>query len=445
MKKLTIIGVVLLLLIFVINCKKWDNHNNGSNNNNTDTLALNIKTWNDLSKDQQDFLDMVEKKAFEFFWGNYNATTGLMKNQSSWSKLCGIGSVGFGLSTYCIADTRGWVNHQEVYDRVLVTLNSFYKDSTDENDIYAEGTHGLFYSFIDIDTGKRRGTTAVSTIGSAHLLAGILLAMQHFKGTEIEELAGKIYLAAQWDWFLQPDGGIAGSWTPENGLTGEFKGYNEYILVYLLALGSPTHPIPTSSWDVYASTYHWINPYQTGAFLTPGGTMRPEAYLYQFPACWVDFRGKKDHYADYWQNGMNALKANRQYCLEWEKLHDYPEELWGWTACAGRDGYLGFSAPFNGTVAPSAVAASMPFIPELSLPTLRFMYENYKNKIWGKYGFVDAFNTGQNWYDDGYIGIDEGNMVLMLENFRSELVWKEFMSVTYVKEGMKKAGFMTVQ
>ena len=328
MKKLTIIGVVLLLLIFIINCKKWDNPNNGSNNN-TDTLALNIKTWNDLSKDQQDFLDMVEKKAFEFFWENYNATTGLMKNQSSWSKLCGIGSVGFGLSTYCIADTRGWVNHQEVYDRVLVTLNSFYKDSTDENDIYAEGTHGLFYSFIDIDTGKRRGTTAVSTIGSAHLLAGILLAMQHFKGTEIEELAGKIYLAAQWDWFLQPDGGIAGSWTPENGLKGEFKGYNEYILVYLLALGSPTHPIPTSSWDVYASTYHWINPYQTGAFLTPGGTMRPEAYLYQFPACWVDFRGKKDHYADYWQNGMNALKANRQYCLEWEKLHDYTEEILG--------------------------------------------------------------------------------------------------------------------
>jgi len=164
--------------------------------------------------------------------------------------------------------------------------------------------------------------------------------------------------------------------------------------------------------------------------------------LYQFPACWVDFRGKHDDYADYWQNAVNALKANRQHCIEQGKSYGYPENLWGWTACAGPRGYQGWAASFNGTISPSAVAASLPFIPDLALPTLLFMYAEYGDKIWGRYGFTNSFNPSVDWYSDRYIGIDQGNMVLMIENFRNGMVWEEFMQIPYVQTGMDRAGFV---
>lgn len=410
----------------------------------TRKLPANSAEWNHLSKKDQKFLDMVERKAFNFFWDGFDPRTGLIGDASSVSRRSSIASVGFGLSAFCIADARGWENHQEIYNRVLTVLNSFYKDPNNEKDFCVEGTHGFFYHFVNMDTGMRFGKSEVSTIDTGILMAGILNVMEHFKGTEIEDLARKIYLTAEWDWFLQKNGAVAGGWKPEKGITGEFKGFNEYIIVYLLGLGSPTHPIPESSWDVWASGngFKRIKPYSDiDAFLTPGGKMKPLAYLYQFPACWYDFKGKKDHYADYWENGVNALKANKRYSNEWGSAHRYPDKMWGWTACAGKNGYLGFSAPFDGTIAPSAVVASLPFIPESAIPSLKYMYQKYSDKIWGKYGFVDAFNPYQEWYDDGFLGIDKGNEVLMVENFRSGFIWGEYMKIPYVIEGMRKAKF----
>lgn len=402
--------------------------------------------WNDISKGDQHFLNKVEKKAFGFFWNGTDPNTGLgtvtslrLHNRVS------IASEGFALTAICIADTRGWISHKAAYNRVLKILNSFYKDPNNSNDFCVEGTHGFFYHFINRKTGKRFGKCEVSTIDTGIFLAGVLTSMEHFKGTEIESLARKIYLAADWKYFTRPNGAIAAGWTPERGIFGQFKGYNEYILAYVLGLASPTHPMPDSSWDVYAGHYHWIKPYKNiGPFLTPLWKMRPEAYLYQFPACWIDFRGKKDHYADYWQNGVNALKANRQYCLDWAAKNNFPDkEIWGWTACDGNGRYMGFATPYDGTIAPSAVAASIPFIPKLAIPTLRLMYKRYGKKIFKKYGFTDAFNVAQNWYDNGYLGIDEGNLIIMIENFRSGFVWKEFMQVSYIQHAMKKAGFVS--
>ncbi len=399
-------------------------------------------TWDALNGNDKQLIDKTEKAAFGFFWDGTDPNTGLGDASSISSHRVSIASEGFALSAICIADTRGWISPQAAYQRVLLILNSFYKDSSNANDFCVQGHNGLFYHFINNETGQRFGNSEVSTIDSGILMAGVLQCMEHFKGTTVDTLARKIYLNADWTSFLRSDGGIAGSWSPEKGISGEFTGYNEYILTYLLALGSPTHPIPASSWATWASTYQWINPYGTGSFLVHGGTMRPEAYLYQFPACWIDFKGKEDGYADYWQNAINALTANRQYCLDWAKQNNYPDTLlWGWTACAGQSGYLGFGAPYNGTVAPSAVAASLPFVPNLALPTLRYMYEKYSDKIWGEYGFTDSFNPAQNWYDTGYISIDEGNIVLMLENFRSGGVWNEFMKIPYIQTALQKAGF----
>ncbi len=403
--------------------------------------SIYFTTWDTLNPNDKRLLDKIEKAAFEFFWNGVDPNTGLGDASSSVPNRVSIATEGFALSAICIADTRGWITYREAYQRLLLILNSFYRDTTKANDFYVQGHDGLFYHFINSETGQRFGNSEVSTIDSGILFAGMLQCMEHFEGTEIDTLARKIYEAADWNSFLRPDGGIAGAWTPENGFSNAFTGYNEYILVYLLAMGSPTHPIPASSWNTWVSTYHFINPYGTGAFLTPGGALTPEAYLYQFPACWFNFNGMRDNYADYWQNAANALTANRHLCLIWARQNYADTLLWGWTACDGENGYLGYGVPFNGTVAPSAVAASLPFIPTLALPTLKYMYDKYSDKIWTPYGFTDSFNPEENWYDTRYTGIDEGNMVLMLENFRSGGVWNEFMNIPYIQTALQKAGF----
>lgn len=435
--KNTLLLTYLYLFIGISFLTKAQNSNN----------LINSSFWNDLSIEDQEFLDLTQRKAFDFFWDGYDPVTGLIDDKNSTSRRTSTATSGFGLSAFIIGVERDWVTYEEAYKRVLLTLNSYYNDPNVDNDFYVDGIYGLFYHFINIDTGKRHGKSEVSTIDSAILIAGILDVSEFFKDTEIETLASKIYENAQWDQFINKNGAITGGWRPENRPVAEYKGFNEYNLVYLLALGSPTYPIPDASWDAWASGKGFISikPYHDiGAFLTPHGVLQPLAYMYQFPSCWYDFRNKEDKYANYWDISTNALKANKRYTNNWGYANGYPEQLWGWTACVGRDGYLGFSHPYNGTLAPSAVIASLPFLPEESLRSIKYMKEKYGNKIWGKYGFVDSFNPSQNWYDDGYLGIDKGNEVLMIENYRSESIWKRFMENLYVKEGMKKAKFIDI-
>ena len=406
------------------------------------------KTWNKLSAEDQEFLDLTQHKAFNYFWEGFDPVTGLITDKTKGMRTS-VATSGFGLSAFIIGIEHGWVTREDAFNRILITLNSFYDDPNDVNDLCVEGKYGLFYHFIHTNTGKRFGKSEVSTIDSAILMAGILHVMEYFKGTEIEELAKKIYLNAQWDKYLNKNNAITGGWKPdeENWAMPEYKGYNEYSLVYLVALGSTTHPIPESSWDAYNSGNgsEWLKPYKDiGAFKTPRGILQPHAYLYQFPACWYDFKNKKDKYANHWKVAVNALKANKRYTENWGQIVNYPRELWGWTACAGRDGYIGFSKPYNGTLAPSAVLASLPFLPEESLESIKFMYENYGDKIWREFGFVDSFNPHQNWYDDGFLGIDKGNEVLMIENFRNGGVWRYFMENPYVIDGMNKAKFIKI-
>ena len=407
-------------------------------------------------QNDDEFLEMVQRKGFDFFWEAYNPETGLileclkinaaLLGPDHWqNNRAGLTSVGFGLSAYCIADERGWKDHDEIYKRVLKLLNAFIKDPNDENDFCVEGTHGFFYHMFDINTGKRWGEWQVSTTGTAILMTGVLHAMEHFKGTEIETLADQIYRNAEWDWFLTEKGSVSAGWKPENpgkGIYGDYRMYNEYVTVYLLGMGSPTHPLPRESWDVWNSGpgVTPVKPYKDiPAFHAPAGF--PLAYLYQFPACWFDFRGKKDKYGiDYWAMGINALKSNRRHCQEWAKKEN-DNTSWGWNACEGRDDYLGFGRPYDGTISPSAVAGAIPYFPEVAIADLRDLYERYQDKAFLKWGFVESFNPYQSWYNDGYLGLDQGNLVIMIENYRTGLVWEETMRSPYVQTGMKQAGF----
>ena len=210
--------------------------------------------YDKLSAQDQKLIDQIQRKAFDYFWDGFDPSTGLIADAGR-RRRTSIATSGFGLSAYCIGVDRGWVNRQEAYDRVLVTLNSYFKDPADENDFCVEGKYGLFFHFINVDTGRRYGRSEVSTIDSAILMAGVLHVMTYFEGTEAEELADKIYRNAQWDKYTNKSGAITGGWKPpdENWRVPVFRGFNEYSLVYLIGLGSPTHPLPESAWDAYSS------------------------------------------------------------------------------------------------------------------------------------------------------------------------------------------------
>jgi len=390
--------------------------------------------WSDIGQEEKSFLTDLQRRSFLYFWEKADQVTGLVYDRASNPDISSIAATGFGLSAICVAEANGWISKDEAYQRVLRILKNFDPDKPS-----VEGKNGFFYHFVNARTGRRAWMSEISSIDTAILIAGALHAGQHFKGTEIESLASRIYKAVQWDWMLLNNGLLSMGWTPEGGFLSPASGYSEYILAYILALGSPTHSIPPKSWDTWTSTFSWYS-HDGRRFLTPGGrTML--AYLYQFPACWIDFRNIHDGKANYWLEGVAALKANRLFCLEESRVNRWPA-VWGWTACDGINGYLGFRNTFDGTVAPSAVAAAIPFIPENAILDLMRMYWEYSEKIWGEYGFVNAFNPSQNWFDNDYIGIDQGNTVLMLEAFKSGSVWKEFMSIPYIINALRKAGFV---
>jgi hypothetical protein len=402
------------------------------------------------------FLDLLEKRAFQYFWEYADPTTGLIRDTAVVTDVSSIATVGFGLTSICAAKERGWISHEEASTRVLTTLNSFYDDPSDPNDLVVSGTH----MWTDWD--------GVSTIDTALLMAGVLSVRQCFTETAIITRATAIYEAADWNWFLAPISGLLTMcWTPQNEhpyqcwteekqrddpRVWRWAGYNEAMILYLLAIGSPTHPIPSSSWDTWASTYRWGAYYGYPVLVHAPSPL----FAHQYSHAWVDFRGKKDDYANYFLNSRYATLANRAYSLDvW-----YPgRNLWGITSshgpvagtCSGKafrwDGHIGYPPdPGNndGTIAPTAAGGSVAFTPNESISTLRDMYEDYHQRLWGLYGLKDSLNARcePNWFDNDYIGIDVGAMLLMIENYRSNPGWNTFMKNPEIGKAMTDVGFV---
>jgi len=384
-------------------------------------------------------LDEIERAAFDFFWNEAGATTGQVKdravlNGNDSHTIASIAATGFGLSGLCIAEGRSYRKKEEIVERVRGTLLFLWQKLPHE--------HGFYYHFIDMNSGERQWKCEISSIDTSLLLCGVLTARQHFADAEIQDLATKIYERVDWPWMLNGGKTLSMGWHPESGfLDARWEHYCELMMIYLLALGSPTHPIPEETWNA------WTRPkvtFQGVEYISGNDPL----FTHQYSQAWFDFRGKRDAYADYFENSVKATKAHKQFCLSLrEEFPDYSEHLWGITASDSAAGYQAWGGPprlgnLDGSVVPCAAGGSLPFLYPDCIQVLRTIRERY-GKAWGRYGFVDAFNPLTSWYNEDVLGIDLGITMLMAENQRTGFVWNTFMKNKEAQRGMEKAGFQT--
>jgi hypothetical protein len=401
------------------------------------SLSGNSATPAETGDDQ--FLDDVERASFEFFWNEAGKSTGQVKDRALLSgndtrPMSSIAATGFGLTALCIADRRGYRKTSEIIDRTKKTLRFVAHDLHHE--------HGFFYHFIDMNSGDRGWKCEISSIDTSLLLCGVLTARQHFRDAEIQDLATRIYERVDWPWMLNGGKTFSMGWRPESGfLAARWDHYCELMMIYLLAIGSPTHPVSPETWQ------SWSRPvmnYQGIEYISGHDPL----FTHQFSHAWYDFRGKRDAHADYFENSIKATKAHKLFCLSLHnRFPDYTDDLWGITSSDSAKGYRAWGGPpelgdIDGTVVPCATGGSLPFLYDDCLNVLRNIRGHYGNKgAWGRYGFVDAFNPLTNWYNPDVIGIDVGITMLMAENKRTGFVWETFMKNKEAQTAMEKAGF----
>lgn len=381
-----------------------------------------------LSPEDEALLDEIQRRAFLYFWEQVEPTTGLVFDRSRPDSPSSIAAVGFGLTAIPIAQHRGWISREEALERVLTTLRTF-RDTV-------EGYRGFFYHFVDPLTGKRVWDCELSSIDTALFLAGALFAGEFYRG-EVREIATELYKRVDWEWMLDGCLTLSHGWTPEHGfLPYRWDTYSEHMILYLLAIGSPTHPIPAESWEA------WHRPAPGGYIKCPLESM----FVYLYSHAWVDFRNRHDRFANYWNNSIVAITRNRLFSyMNRFRYETYGRHVWGISASDGPFGYFGYGATedrHDGTIPPYAAVAALPFVPEESMAAIRYMKETFGEKIWGEYGFTSAFNVDRDWYSTEFIGIDQGIQIIMIENFRSELVWRFFMRNRFIRKAMAAVGFV---
>ncbi len=346
-----------------------------------------------------------------------------------------IAATGFGLSALAIAHQRGYAERAGIEAQVLRTLR-FHAEVLPHE-------HGFFFHFNDIDTGKPFAWSEVSSIDTALLLCGVLTARAYFgSNREIVRFATTIYERVDWSWMLSQAAGASSlfsmGWKTDSGfIKATWNHYCELMMIPLLAMGSPTHPVSASVWGA------WSRPKMTYDGMTYISGDDP-LFVHQYSHAWFDFRGQRDAYADYFQNSVTATKAHRAFCLDLGK--PYSDRYWGISASDSAAGYQAWGGPpkiggVDGSVVPCAAAGSLPMLPAECLLTLRALRQDFGTKAWGRYGFCDAFHPAADWYDPDVLGIDLGIGALMAENLRTGFVWKTFARNPEVGIGMKKAGF----
>lgn len=405
-------------------------------------------------------LDTIQHTAFNFFWNEANPANGLIRDRQNVSTPkdvpSSIASVGFGLTAICIGVDHGWVSREAAKDRVLTTLKTFWYAPQGSGNAYA-GNYGLFYHFLDMNTAKRAWDSELSTIDTALLLAGIIDMKQYFTGSDsvetlIRKFSDSLYYRMNWDLMRNFNPGIMLGWMPATGFGGygQWIGYSEATLMYIFALGSPTYPVDFTAWQKWTDGYNSNLKTQYGYYYVNFAPL----FGHQYSHCWIDFRNiaddwMKEHNLDYFENSRRATLAQRAYSIANPKGHiGYSDSLWGITASDVPGGYAAHGAPppenDDGTIVPTAPISSIPFAPEVVIPVIKNMWNNYNAQLWTKYGFRDAFNLNLNWWGPDVIGIDQGPIIIMIENYRNQSVWKRFMKNPDVQRGMAAAKFTVI-
>jgi hypothetical protein len=427
------------------------------------------------------FLDAVQERTFRFFWESANPRNGLVPDRWPSRSFSSIAAVGFGLTAYPVGVERGYVTRAQARDRTLATLRFFANAPQGPEPTGSTGYRGFFYHFLDMDAGHRYQTNELSTIDTALLIAGVLSVGEYFDARspeeqEIRTLADALYRRVDWKSFQVKSPLMTMAWRPERGYgAAEYKGYDEAMILYVLALGSPTHPIDAAAWSAFTSTYAW------GTFYGYEHVNFAPLFGHQYSYVWIDPRGIQDAYMrgkgiDYFENSRRATLAQRAYATEnpmgWR---GYDRDVWGLTASSGPnaftitiDGrerqfrrYWARGAALNdirddGTIAPTAAGGSVPFAPEVTIAALKAMRERYGEHVFRDYGFVDALNPtlnvpaeltrgrivpGVGWFEDDYLGIDQGPIILMIENYRTALIWTLMKKNPHIVRGLCRAGF----
>jgi hypothetical protein len=415
-------------------------------------------------------LHRLQQDTFQYFLQEYNPSNGLIPDNTRVGAPVSIAVVGLALAAYPVGVHRRFMSRAEAIKRTLTTLRDFWNSPQGEQPD-ARGYKGFYYHFLDMQTGRRTWNCELSTIDTTFLIAGALTCAAYFDRDTLEEreirsLADALYCRVDWQWAFNGGPTVSMGWKPGSGfLPYRWEGYSEALLLYVLGLGSPTPPLPKESYKAWTETYRWKNLYGY-EFLYAG-----PLFIHQLSHLWIDFRGIQDrfmreHGIDYFENSRRATYIQREYAIRNPRHFDgYNEYCWGITASDGpgpatlkingiKRRFFDYVArkvpqgPDDGTIAPWAIATSLPFAPEIVLPSLQHISEVYP-EMTNKYGFKCSFNatfrTGKKrgWISKGYYGLDQGPIVLMVENYRSGLLWKLMRDCPYVVTGLRRAGFRT--
>jgi hypothetical protein len=421
-------------------------------------------------KFSSEVMEELQRKTFDYFVCEANPVNGLVVDKTQAGAPASIAAVGLALSAYPVGVERGFITRAQAIQKTLTTLR-FFRNSVQSTDPDATGYKGFYYHFLDMISGKRVWKCELSTVDTAFLLAGMLTAAAYFMGgtaeeREIRELADELYRRTDWKWAQNGGMTVTHGWKPESGfLPYRWQGYDEALFLYLLGLGSPAHPLPRESYTQWTSTYQWRKIYGQ-EFLFSG-----PLFTHQISHLWIDFRGIQDDYMrgksiDYFENSRRATYVQQQYAIENPAKFDaYGANCWGITASDGpgpkkrtirkhKREFFGYEArgvpdgPDDGTIAPWAAVASLPFAPEIVLPALQY-FEKLKLRENNPYGFKATFNPtftnksdpSQSWVSPFHYGLDQGPIVLMIENYHTGLVWNLMRQCPYLITGLRRAGF----
>lgn len=429
-------------------------------------MRFTLKSRQDQYPDKK--LEVVQRLAFDYFLKETSWENGLVPDSTLQGAPCSIASTGFALSAYPVGVERRFITRNDAIKRTLITLRFFW-NSPQGPQPDATGHKGFYYHFLHMKTGRRAWNCELSTIDSAFLIAGALTASEYFNRDvederEIRKLADDLFGRVDWQWALNRGVTVTHGWKPRRGfIKYRWQGYSEALILYILGLASPTYPLPESSYQAWARTYEWNELYGY-EFLYAG-----PLFIHQLSHMWIDFREIQDEFMrnkniDYFENSRRATYIQQQYAIRNPKgFKGYSEHIWGITASDGpgpgrktiggqRRRFYKYrtrgipNGPDDGTLAPWAVIASLPFAPEIVLPSILYHDETFPQTT-GEYGFKRSFNptfstaAGKEWTSERSYGLALGPIVLMIENYRSGFLWQLMRKCPYIRTGLCRAGF----